>query len=217
MQHRFLTFFVLGILSIMVFIFFGLRNRPIEIDYDRIDEINREVNEPTVTFINPSKGSKEATITIITYSDFTCGPCKTLSSTLQTILSTYPNDIRVVWKNLPNESLDEISTPSAMAAHCADRQGAFWEYHDELFIRQSYLSENQLFQIATSLGLNEQKFQSCYEKQDTLPIIKQDYEEGIALGITATPTIFIGDEIFIGAVSANQLIEVIENILARTP
>jgi len=204
-------------LSALVFIFFWLRVRPVEINYDAYTDDIQEVSEPTVTFVNPAKGAEEPTVTIIEYGDFECGPCKTLSSTLQTILSSYPDDVQVVWKDLPNESLHELSTPAAIAAHCADRQGTFWGYHDELFVRQSYLSESQFLQIATTLGLDVEKFQSCYDDRETLPIVKKDYEEALGLGLTSTPTLFIGDEILVGAVSSEQLIEMIEDLLANTP
>lgn len=110
---------------------------------------------------------------------------------------------------MPNESTHELATPTAIAAHCADRQGMFWQYHDALFERQPYLSETQFTQIATDIGLDVEKFQTCYDARDTLPIVKKDYEEGLALGITSTPTLYIGDQTLVGAVTTQDLIDLV--------
>lgn len=214
MPHRWLTFLTIGILGLFVFIFFWLFNRPIEIPVRDASTPTDTLTTPIVTFVNPSKGAPEPTVTIVEFGDFECGACQTLMSTLEAILKTYPDDVRLVWKDLPNESAHPLATPAAIAAHCADRQGAFWQYHDALFARQSILSETAFAQIAQEVGLDAQKFQSCYDARDTLPIVKKDYEEGLALGLTATPTLFVGEEMFVGAVTLSDLQAVVESALS---
>lgn len=214
MQQRWLPFFVIAVLALIIFIFFWYRNQPIEIPVPEDDGGTTTLTEPTVTFINPSRGSATAKVTIVEFGDFECEACKTLADTLEVVLKSYPDDVKLVWKNLPNESANEFATPAAIAAHCADRQGAFWAYYDLLFERQGYLSETQFVQIAQEIGLDLNTFQGCYESRDTLPIVKRDYEEGLALGLTSTPTLFVGDEIVIGAVTTQELLDLVANLLA---
>lgn len=213
MSHKWLTFLSIGFLTIVVLIFFWFGIQPIKIDRDKIIAAYQSVTEPTVTFVNPQMGSENAKVTIIEYSDFQCSACGTLASSLEVVYATYPNDVKIVWKDLPNESTHALATPAAIAAHCADRQGKFWEYHDAIFQRQSYLSETVLTQIATDLALNVEKFQNCYDTNDTLPIVKRDYDEAMGLELTSTPTLFINDEIFIGAIDLDQILEVVSNQL----
>lgn len=213
MRQRWLPFLVIAVLALIIFIFFWYRNQPIEIPTPEPSIVAGALSEPSVTFINPSKGAEEPTVTIVEFGDFECDACKTLADSLDVLIASYPNDVKVVWKDMPNESAHELATPAAIAAHCADRQGAFWSYHDALFERQSYLSESQFTQIAQDLGLNVGKFQTCYDDRDTLPIVKKDYEEGLALGLTATPTLFIGEEILVGAVSTQDLVDLVAQIL----
>lgn len=214
MSHRRLTFLSITVLGIIVFIFFGLRLRPIEIPEIKTTSDTASLSEPTVTFVNPSKGSEDAKLTLIVFSDFQCDACATLADSLAVVLKTYPEDVRLVWKNLPNESLHPLAFPAAIAAHCAAEQDAFWEYHDELFAKQTYISESLFAQIASTLQLDVDTFQSCYDTRDTLPIVTKDYEEGIALGLTATPTLYVGDEMLIGAVNLNSLLSMIEQQLS---
>ncbi|TAL49835.1 hypothetical protein EPN81_04545 [Patescibacteria group bacterium] len=213
MEHRWLGFLSIAVLGLMVFVFFWFRNQPIEISIPESTIEVGSITQPTLTFVNPAKGAEEPTVTIVEFGDFECVACNTLADSLEVLVKTFPEDVRVVWKDMPNESAHELATPAAIASHCADRQGAFWTYHDALFDRQSYVSESQFTQIAQDLQLDVKKFQSCYDERDTLPIVKKDYEEGLALGLTATPTLFIGDQTLVGAVSTQDLVDLVATML----
>ncbi|MBI4592321.1 thioredoxin domain-containing protein [Candidatus Uhrbacteria bacterium] len=209
MEHRWLWFLSIAALGLMVFIFFWFWNQPIEIPIPEAASPTDTMTQPTITFVNPSKGAETPTVTVVEFGDFECEACRTLAASLEILVRTFPDDVLVVWKDMPNESTHELATPTAIAAHCADRQGMFWQYHDALFERQPYLSETQFTQIATDIGLDVEKFQTCYDARDTLPIVKKDYEEGLALGITSTPTLYIGDQTLVGAVTTQDLIDLV--------
>src|SRR5690606_38065167 len=153
--------------------------------------------------------------TLVVFSDFECPACKQLDTSLEVVLRTRPEEVRVVWKDMPNESAHPNATPAAVAAHCADRQGKFWEYHDALFERQTFLDPTLFAPLAAELGLDEGAFARCYDALDTLPVVKKDYEEGLALGITATPTVYIGATPYVGALSADDLLSAIDRARAN--
>ena len=78
-----------------------------------------------------------------------------------------------------------------MAALAADRQGKFWEFHDELFKNYNNLNQEKIDEIAKRLGLNETEFAQQQKNPAFVEHIRQDYEEGIRLGIRGVPTVFI--------------------------
>lgn len=202
------------VIACVVFVFFWIRLQPIEIPkIERNDIAPGTVDAPTVTFVNPSRGALSPKVTIIEYGDFECDACALLNTSIEAVLEKYPDDVKHVWKDLPNESAHPLATPAAIAAHCADQQGRFWEYHDELFERQTFLSESQLSQIAFDLELDTDAWSNCYASRDTLPIVRKDYEEGLGLGLIATPTVFIGDDHYVGAISTNDLMSYVEQAL----
>jgi len=215
MQHRWLAFLVLGFLTLTIFVLSWYRNKPIEITTAEETSTITSLSEPTVTFVNPSYGAEQPTVSIIVFSDFQCSACKTLASSLDVVAKTYPDDVKIIWKDLPNESTHPLSTPASIAAHCANEQGAFWPYHDLLFDRQTYLSESQFPLIAQELELDTDKFSSCFEARNTLPIVKKDYEEGIALGLSSTPTMYINDEVVIGAVTTQEILDLVDELLKK--
>jgi protein-disulfide isomerase len=202
--YRWHIIFVLIFFSFVTTIFFIVGSKPkadIIINTNEVEKISK----PTITIIDPQIGTETATLTVIEFGDFHCSACKENAINLKELYNTYPDKVRIVWKDFPNESLSEQATPSAIAARCADNQDAFWEYHDELFLRQTMLGETVYYQIAEGLELNMKEFTKCYQSQEPLPRVKKSFEEGLALDLTATPTVFINGERYVGAISYADL------------
>ena len=78
-----------------------------------------------------------------------------------------------------------------MAARAAGRQGKYWEFHDELYKNYKSLNNDKINEIAKQVGLNETEFQQDLRNSELLDQIRQDYEEGIRLGLRGVPTVFI--------------------------
>ena len=109
---------------------------------------------------------------------------------LEQLLEKYPTDVKVVFKNFPIRS-HKFAIQAAMAALAAGRQGKFWEFHDELFKNYNRLNEQKVQEIVTQLGLDQTKFEEHRKNPVEAARIRQDYEEGIGLGVRGTPTLFI--------------------------
>lgn len=201
-----LTFiFLLGV----TFLFFGLASRETKDDEVKTSTPTETRTEPSVSVIDPIRGLSTAQITIVDFGDFSCEACEEMDTAISQLLLLYPDDVRVVWKDAPNESLHPESMGAAIAARCADEQEMFWPYHDELFLRQTNLNNETYLTIAEDLELDNEEFTKCVENQDPLPRVEKSIEEAQELNLTATPTIFIGSQRFVGAVSFDDLRELI--------
>ena len=73
----------------------------------------------------------------------------------------------------------------------AGAQGKFWEFHDELYKNYKKLKEKKIKEIAGMLQLNEAEFRDQQNNPEITAHIREDYEEGIKLGIRGIPTVFI--------------------------
>ncbi len=84
-----------------------------------------------------TKGSADAKVVIVEYSDFQCPYCSRAEPTVEQLLKDYEGKIRFAYKEYP---LTQIH-PNAMAASefalCAGDQGKYWEAHDLLFDKQA--------------------------------------------------------------------------------
>jgi len=216
MRPPWLAFVVIGFVSAVVLMFFAVRLRPITPAPHPEQIVAGSLTKPTVTFVNPTLGNPAARVTIVEFADFQCTPCAQFDTALAAVLKTYPHDVRIVWKDAPNDSAHPLSTAAAVAAHCADRQGKFWEYHDLLFERQSFLSAGQFDAIAAELKLDTAAFTACNSSQETLGIVEHDTEEARGLGLTATPTVYVNDEQVVGALTTDELLGYVERALHPT-
>lgn len=85
---------------------------------------------------SPSIGPNDAKVTVVEFSDFECPFCARAYATVKQIQSTYPKDVRIVYKNLPLTNLHPQAQKAAEASVCAQKQGKFWEMHDKMFESQ---------------------------------------------------------------------------------
>ncbi|BDG61034.1 DsbA family protein [Caldinitratiruptor microaerophilus] len=142
-------------------------------------------------------GRADAPVVVEMYSDFQCPHCATAArEVVPPLLREYADagQVRFVARYFP--ILGPGSTLAAEAAACADRQGRFWAYHDELFRRgesgdRSAFTLSGLHEIAGDLGLDGARFRSCLENHETRGEVQADYDQGTRLGVRATPTFLI--------------------------
>jgi protein-disulfide isomerase len=150
---------------------------------------------------SPALGNPDAPITIVEFSDFQCPFCSRFhSQAYQQIKSQYGDKVRFVFKHFPLDSLHPAASFSANASECANEQGKFWEYHDQLFINQADLSRAAILRYAQAVNIADMdQFTACVDsgKYDTK--VQADLLEGEGLGINGTPTFFINGQPIIGA------------------
>jgi protein-disulfide isomerase len=212
---RYYWYFVVSIilLSVILFAFFGASLR-FENSITYTDDV---ITAPSITFIDPSIGSPTADVTIVAYGDYACDGCAELDETLLTLLADdFPDDIRIIWKDMPNTSQHPEALNAAVAARCAGDQGKFWEYHTLLMKNHLALSPVAYAAFAEELTLNTKTFSSCFTDQTPAPMIQKTYEEGIALNVSATPTIFVNGTRYTGAIDYGTLKAMIRQIIAQT-
>ena len=109
---------------------------------------------------------------------------------LDQVIEKNPQTVKIVFKNFPIRS-HKFAVKAAVAALAADRQGKFWEFHDELFKNYKNLNENKIQEIATNLKLNKEKFEKDRKDPLLLEQVKHDVNEGIKAGVNAVPTVFV--------------------------
>ncbi|MEA3226012.1 MAG: thioredoxin domain-containing protein [Planctomycetota bacterium] len=172
---------------------------------------------PKVDFGNPSLGSPDANLTIVVFGDYQCTSCATFDLTVQEILLEFPDDIRIIWKDIPNTKLHPESRNAALAARCAGEQGAFWYYHNLLMGRQSSLSESNYPVFALELGLDGELFTTCLQERRPDRLIQRDIDEAISLGINATPYVYIGNQPNAGSIRKDRLELMVEAALESAP
>jgi len=177
------------------------------------------------------KGSANAEIVIIEYSDTECPFCKRHHTTLQRLVDDYEGRVAWVYRNFPIPQLHAKAPREAEALECAAELGgnsAFWAYTDRLYeITPSNdgLQDSQLFDIAEFAGLDTAVFTTCLESGDMNERVEADFNEVAAAGGRGTPhnILLVGGEQvalegaipFESGVSSPGMQELIEALLDR--
>jgi protein-disulfide isomerase/thiol-disulfide isomerase/thioredoxin len=159
---------------------------------------------------NPVYGRRDAQVQVIEYADFECGYCRQLSFNLAPIKERYKDRVAFVFRHFPmdlqcNDGVSRThhqnACEAAMAAHCAEDQGQFWEYHDLLFANQKRLEGEDLEFYADRLGLDLDRWRACTTNGDKRRELLADIESAKVLEISGTPRIYIAGREMRGAVS----------------
>lgn len=160
-----------------------------------------------------SRGSKDAEVTMVEFSDFQCPFCgRFFEQTLPLIESQYikTGKVKFVYKDFPLDSIHPQATPAALAARCSGEQGKFWEYHDLIFQNQQLLGDSSYSQWAADLDLDIDKFNDCYDSKKYLKAVQQDFNEGNNAGVRGTPGFLINGKLVSGAQPFSVFQQVIE-------
>jgi protein-disulfide isomerase len=163
----------------------------------------------------PAVGPASAPVTIVEFSDFQCPFCSRLIPTLERITESYPEAVRLVFRQFPLNSIHPQAQKAAEASLCANDQGRFWEMHDALFANQEALSIADLKATAARLELDTAAFAQCLEGGQHEDQVNQDLEEGIAAGVSGTPALFINGRFLSGAQPYDAIAKVIDDELLR--
>ncbi len=129
------------------------------------DEDDKSVWKVPVGNEDPIRGSKDALVTIIEYSDFQCPFCKRVEDTMKQVVSTYGADVRVVWKDNPLPFHPRAKPAATVARFAYTKKGdkGFWDAHDALFDSAPKLEDDDLKGISEKLGLSWEQVKSAID------------------------------------------------------
>lgn len=140
------------------------------------------------------RGSDQAPIAVIEYSEFSCPFCgKFVRETWPEINERYVSAGKVRWafRHFPLESIHPDAFKAAEAAQCAAAEGKFWDMHRLLFSSAGKFPTESLFDFAGQLNLGRDRFRTCMAGE-TAGKIRQDMAGGLALGVRGTPAFLVG-------------------------
>jgi len=98
--------------------------------------------------------------------------------------------MKLVFKNFPLRN-HKFAWPAAIAALAANKQGKFWELHDQLYENYNRLSDQKIREIAQQVGLDIKKFDKDMKDPELKAIVERDFQEGARAGVRGIPTIFV--------------------------
>lgn len=200
----FVILFVLGFFSYLVWGAYGRLTRG-EIDiakYSQPSKVTRskaaksasvrKVDRALVeTADDPSLGPSDAVVTVVEFGDFQCPFCQTAFPIVKDILAEYGGRIRFQFRDFPLTDLHPDAERAAEAGACANDQGKFWELHDLMYVNQANLGQADIVNDATQVRIDTATLELCMASGKYTSEVQKDFQDGVAAGVTGTPTWFV--------------------------
>jgi protein-disulfide isomerase len=156
-------------------------------------------------------GNRNAEIVLVEFADYECPYCEKVQAHLLQLKKDYGDKIAIAYKDFPLP-MHQRAEKAAEAARCAGEQGKFWAFHNILYTSRA-LNVEQLKAQARVLGVEGQIFDQCLDSGAMAQTVKKDLDEGVALGLTGTPSFFVNGHFFSGAVDYAALKQMVDQQL----
>jgi protein-disulfide isomerase len=174
---------------------FDVKQNPFKVQLDKLH-----------TELQPSFGTPGASVVVVLFSDFECPYCKEEAKSLRSnLLATYPKEVRLYFKDLPLVQIHPWAMPASLAGRCIFRQnpGAFWEYHDWIYEHQGEINadnlKSKILEFAKNVkDIDTVQLERCMDSKATAAEIEKSMKEAKALGVSATPTLFVNGRLLVG-------------------
>ena len=163
---------------------------------------------------SPILGNSDAPITVLEWGDYQCTYCyKFHQNTLDTINDEFikTGKVKLVFKDFPLNGPDSLL--AAEASYCAEDQGKYWEFHDEVYKnwageRTGWITRESLDRFAMTVNLDLEKFNTCLDEKKYQDKVNSIHNFGKELGIDATPSFLVFNDEKIIKIRGNQPLEV---------
>ncbi|MBI2644858.1 DsbA family protein [Candidatus Uhrbacteria bacterium] len=161
-----------------------------------------------------AQGPKDASVTVVEYFDFLCPFSKQSAQTVERLTQTYAtSSVRFVFRQAPAANVYPASLPASNASLCANEQGKFFPMYSLLFGQQKKITAENFSFFAYELGLDKSMFDACMDSRKYQKWISKDLSDAVTLGLNGTPTWFINEKRFVGAMPFDVLSQYIQDEL----
>jgi protein-disulfide isomerase len=169
-------------------------------------------------------GKADAPVKIVEFADFECPGCGNFATVTEPDVRK-----RIIEPGLANITFYDFPLPqhkNSQAAHnaaaCAGDQNKFWEMHDRIFNTQDQWNTqatdnpNPFFEkYASDLGLDMKTWKSCYDSRKHQGRIMANVAEGEKRQVGSTPTFFIGNKMYPGAIPYDMMKAVVDSLTPK--
>jgi protein-disulfide isomerase len=143
---------------------------------------------------SPVLGADSAKVAIVEFTDYECPFCVRFDrQVLPRLKSSYLDSgkVKLITRDMPLEFHTHAAS-AALAAHCANTQGGYAAMRTGIFSNSQSLGMDLYRKLATDNKLDVKALEKCMQDPALADKIRKDAGYASTLGVTGTPTFFIG-------------------------
>lgn len=169
------------------------------------------------------EGNPRSTVRVLIYDDLQCNECAAFQTMLDNyLLPKYKDKVAFERHDFPLPK-HPWSHKAAVAARHFDtvRPGAGSDFRRYVYQRlratDTETLDERIREFARQEGLDPIDAVRATGSPELEAAVDKDYKEGIARGVSKTPTVYVGDKAFVERFGRDQLTSAIEKALAPEP
>ena len=186
-------FVVVGALLFAV-LAFGVGYKSFKSDSEQTNVSKNVSDSALIRFHSPIVGKPNAPVTIVEFFDPACEACRAFHPVVKEILSTYPDDVRVV---IRYAAFHDGSDTAVKILESARKQNLFEPVLEALLAAQPYWASHDksnlavAWQAAEQAGLDVSLARTQIDNPAILSVLEQDTADVVTVGVNRTPTFFV--------------------------
>lgn len=161
----------------------------------------------------PILGNVEGDVTLIEFFDYNCPYCKSVAPDILSLIEE-DRSIRLVYREWP--ILGEDSLFAARAALAAREQGLYEELHWALMSLRRATKQTVLI-AAEEVGLNIERLQRDMTSDKIAQHVERSMQLAREIGLSGTPSFVLGDRVIPGAISLEEMRDLLHQYRAERP
>jgi protein-disulfide isomerase len=161
---------------------------------------------------SPIAGNPNGNVTLVEFFDYRCPYCKQVEPSLEKLVGD-DHQLRFVFKEFP--VLGPDSETASRVALAAKKQGKYDAFHRAMMATGGHIDESVIFKVAASAGLDIDRVKQDMKSPDVEKELKANLDLGKLLDLDGTPSFIVGNTIVPGAVSADDLKQLVANARAK--
>jgi protein-disulfide isomerase len=161
---------------------------------------------------SPVAGNPNGNVTLVEFFDYRCPYCKQVEPSLEKLIGD-DHQLRFVFKEFP--VLGPDSEVAARVALAAKQQGKYDAFHRAMMNTPGHIDSAAIYKVAASVGLDVDRVKQDMNSPDVEKELKANLDLGNALDLNGTPSFIVGNTIVPGAISADELKQLIADARAK--
>ncbi|MEK7248777.1 MAG: thioredoxin domain-containing protein [Chloroflexota bacterium] len=165
----------------------------------------------------PHEGASVGAVALVAFMDYQCAGCRAMQVVIDSLLQRNATSVAVFYRHYPLTTLHESAYDAARAAVCAAEGGHFGAFHRLAFKEQDLIATKAWTTLAVRAGVSDTtRFRTCLATTRPDTVVQRDAAAGDALGLVGTPSFIVGDSLYTGYRSTNDLQDLISNAGRRS-
>ena len=156
-------------------------------------------------------GLSEAPVSVLYFGDFACGPCQDALKNVLQIKDSHKGDVKVGFNFLFSRT-DRDSRMISEASLCAQAQGKkyFRRFAEAFVTNPPGGDEAALEATVKKAGASVEDYKKCFLNREHQNLLNQHLDFAAKVGVSSQPTVLVDGEPMEGAISADDLKDLIQ-------